>query len=65
MCYTCVVFNKILVQVLDINRFQPSSYLLRQRRKKKSNVCIGGHLALTKGVIRYSNEARCVGTRCC
>ena len=24
-----------------------------------------GHLALTRGVIRYNNEARCVGTRCC
>ena len=24
-----------------------------------------GHLALTRGVLRYSNEARCVGTRCC
>ena len=28
------------------------------------NVCTGRHLALTRGVIRYSNEARCVGTRC-
>ena len=24
-----------------------------------------GHPALTRGLIRYSNEARCVGTRCC
>ena len=26
MCYMCVVCNKILVQVLDTNRFQPTYF---------------------------------------
>ena len=38
-----VVFNKMLVQVLDTNRFQPTYFgSVGAFERKKMNVCTGG-----------------------
>ena len=43
MCYTCVVFNKMWVKVLDTIRFQPTYFgSVGSFEGKKMNVCAGG-----------------------
>ena len=68
MLFLCGKYNKDTCGYSSLVPFTFNILTLAaaERSREKINECVRPRrLALTSGVIRYSNEARCFGTSCC